>query len=172
MNNNRLIGIILMVVGLGIAVLAGGWIASQVSGGTLESGGAVLGAGLAFIPVAALVGFGLYLFTKGGAEAKTHSAVQQQRRILDIVKSKGQVSVHDVAMELGVSVDVVRDFVHQLVGLQVFSGYINWDEGVLYSSEASQLRNLDKCKNCGGEITLAGKGVVACRFCGTEYFLS
>lgn len=172
MNNNRLIGIILMVVGLGIAVLAGGWIASQVSGGTLESGGAVLGAGLAFIPVAALVGFGLYLFTKGGTEAKTHSAVQQQRRILDIVKSKGQVSVHDVAMELGVSVDVVRDFVHQLVGLQVFSGYINWDEGVLYSSEASQLRNLDKCKNCGGEITLAGKGVVACRFCGTEYFLS
>lgn len=172
MNNNRLIGIILMIVGLGIAVIAGGWIASQVSAGALESGGAVLGAGLAFIPVAALVGFGLYLFIKGGAEAKTQSAVQQQRKILDIVKSKGQVSVHDLAMELGVSVDVVRDFVHQLVGLQVFSGYINWDEGVLYSSEASQLRTLDKCKNCGGEITLAGKGVVACRFCGTEYFLS
>ena len=50
--------------------------------------------------------------------------------------------------------------VYQLVGLQVFSGYINWDDGILYSSEASKLRELDKCKNCGGEITLAGKGIV------------
>jgi len=70
------------------------------------------------------------------------------------------------------SVDSVKDMVYQLVGLQVFSGYINWDQGILYSSEASKLLELDKCKNCGGEITLAGKGIVRCKYCGTEYFLS
>jgi predicted RNA-binding Zn-ribbon protein involved in translation (DUF1610 family) len=42
----------------------------------------------------------------------------------------------------------------------------------LYSSDASNLRGLEKCKNCGGEIKLAGKGVVVCPFCGTEYFLT
>ena len=41
----------------------------------------------------------------------------------------------------------------------LYSGYINWDKGVLYSSEASKLRDLKQCPNCGGEIVLTGKGV-------------
>jgi len=172
MNSSRLIGIILSVVGLGVALIAGLWIGSQVSSGAMTSGGALVGAGLAFIPVALLVGFGLYLFVKGGQEAVTESAMQKQRQLLDIVKSRGQVAVPDLAIEMSVSADQVKNLVHQLVGLQVFSGYVNWDEGVLYSAEASNLRQLDKCKNCGGEIKLVGKGVVACKFCGTEYFLS
>jgi tRNA(Ile2) C34 agmatinyltransferase TiaS len=68
--------------------------------------------------------------------------------------------------------DEIKSLVHKLVGLQVFSGYINWDKGVLYSDEAQQLRELDKCRNCGGEIQLAGKGVMTCKYCGTEYFVS
>jgi len=98
--------------------------------------------------------------------------MQQQRQLLDIVKSRGQVTVSDMAVEMTVPADVVKDLVYQLVGLQVFSGYINWNEGVLYSSDASKLRELSKCKNCGGDIVLAGKGVVVCKFCGTEYFLT
>lgn len=98
--------------------------------------------------------------------------MRKQRELLDILKSRGQVSVSDMAVEMNVPVDTVKNMVHELVGLQVFSGYVNWNEGVLYSQEASQLRNLDKCKNCGGEITLAGKGIVVCKYCGTEYFLS
>lgn len=168
MKSSRLVGIILGVVGLGIAIIAGLWIATS----TESIGGAAVGAGLAFIPVALLVGFGIYLFVRGGAQAQEESVMQKQRQLLDIVKSRGQVSVPDMAMEMRVSVDTVKDMVHQLVGLQVFSGYVNWEDGTLYSAEASNLRQLDRCKNCGGEITLAGKGVVACKFCGTEYFLS
>jgi DNA-directed RNA polymerase subunit RPC12/RpoP len=29
-----------------------------------------------------------------------------------------------------------------------------------------------KCPNCGGELTLAGKGVIKCPFCGSEVFLA
>ncbi|MBK8026090.1 MAG: hypothetical protein IPK19_33070 [Chloroflexi bacterium] len=172
MNQSRLVGLILGVVGLGVALIAGLWIASQVSAGSLESGGALLGAGLVFIPVALLLGFGVYLFVRGGTQAQEESVMQKQRQLLDIVRSRGQVSVNDMALEMRVSVDAVKDMIHQLVGLQVFSGYVNWNEGTLYSAEASNLRSLDKCKNCGGEITLVGKGVVACKYCGTEYFLS
>lgn len=172
MNSGRLVGIILIVVGFGIAVIAGLWLASQVSGGQVQSGGALIGAGLAFIPVALLVGFGIYLYVQGGKEAETESEMQKQRQLLDIVKSRGQVAVSDLALEMKTNVDTVKNLVHQLVGLQVFSGYINWDKGILYSSDASNLRDLQKCKNCGGEIKLAGKGVVVCPFCGTEYFLT
>jgi len=172
MNSGRLFGIILIVVGFGIAVIAGLWLASQVSGGQLQSGGALVGAGLAFIPVALLVGFGIYMYVQGGKEAESESEMQKQRQLLDIVKSRGQVAVSDLALEMKTNVDTVKSMVHQLVGLQVFSGYINWDKGILYSSDASNLRELQKCKNCGGEIKLVGKGVVACPFCGTEYFLT
>lgn len=172
MNTGRLVGIILVVVGFGIAVIAGLWLALQVSSDQITSGGAVVGAGIAFIPVALLAGFGIYMYVQGGKEAEQESEMQKQRQLLDIIKSRGQVSVPDVALEMRVSVDAIQNMVHQLVGLQVFSGYVNWDKGVLYSADASQLRDLDKCKNCGGEIQLVGKGVMTCKFCGTEYFLS
>ncbi len=172
MNIGRLVGIILIVVGFGIAVIAGLWLAVQLSSNSLGAGGAVLGAGLAFIPVALLVGFGIYMFVRGGQEAVEESSMHQQRQLLDIVRSRGQVSVPDLAMEMKINVDTVKSLVHQLVGLQVFSGYVNWEKGIIYSSDASKLRELDKCKNCGGEIKLVGKGVVVCKFCGTEYFLS
>lgn len=170
--NSRLVGIILAVSGLALALLAGIWLATQTSSGALSAGGATLGAALAFVPVAILEGFGLYLIAKGGQEQRQTSEMQLQRKLLDIVRSRGQVDVADAALEIGIPVSRVQDIVHQLVGLQVFSGFVNWDKGVLYSEDASQLRDMKQCKNCGGEITLAGKGTVTCRFCGTEYFLT
>lgn len=172
MNTGRLIGVILIIIGLGAALLAGLYLAVQLSNQQISGGGAVLGAGLAFIPIALLVSFGIYMFVQGGKEAVQESVMQKQRQLLDILKSRGQVSVSDMAIEMHVTPDAVKDMVHQLVGLQVFSGYANWKDGTLYSSEASQLRSLDKCKNCGGEIELVGKGIATCKFCGTEYFLS
>jgi hypothetical protein len=88
------------------------------------------------------------------------------------VKTRGQVRIPDLALEMKASVDDIKAMIYELVGLQVFSGYINWDQGILYSSDASKLRELTQCKNCGGEIQLVGKGVVKCKFCGTEYFLT
>jgi hypothetical protein len=172
MNRGRLIGIILMVAGFGVALIAGLFLAAQVSADELTSGGALVGAGIIFIPVALLVGFGIYLFVKGGQEQEQESVMRQQRQLLDILRSRGQVGVHDMALELNVSADQVKHMVHQLVGLQVFSGYVNWNDGMLFSSDASKLRDRKACEKCGAPIELVGKGVVACRFCGTEYFLT
>jgi hypothetical protein len=172
MNQGRLIGVMMIVVGFGVAIIAGLYLAVQVSNDELEAGGAVVGAALAFIVVAPFVGFGIFMFVKGGQEAEEESVMQKQRQLLDIVKSRGQVDVNNLALELNLSVDKVQNLVHQLVGLQVFSGYINWDDGTLFSSEASNLHDLQECKKCGAPIELVGKGVVACRFCGTEYFLT
>lgn len=171
MNTGRLVGIILIVIGFAVAVIAGLWLALQASSKQLTEGGALVGAGIAFIPVALLVGFGIYLYVKGGQEAEEESSMQQQRRLLDIVRSRGEVPVADLALEMKISVDTVKSLIHQLVGLQVFSGYVNWEKGVIYSSDARQLRELNQCRNCGGEIKLVGRGVLNCKFCGTEYYL-
>jgi hypothetical protein len=171
MNQGRLIGIILISVAFGVAVITSLFIAVQTSADVLTAGGAVILAGIAFVPIALLAGFGIYIYVKGEQEADEESVMRKQRRLLDVLNSRGQVPVQDMAIELNSSVDEVQDMVYQLVGLQVFSGYINWDDGVLYSAEAKSLQELKECERCGAPIELVGKGVIACSACDTEYFL-
>ena len=172
MNQGRLIGIILIAIAFGVAVITSLFIAVQSSSEELEAGGAVILAGLACIPISLLAGFGIFMYVKGGQEAEEESIMRKQRELLDVLRSRGQVGIHDMALELNISVDTVKSMVHQLVGLQVFSGFINWDDGILFSAEASKLRDLKECEKCGAPIQLVGKGVVACKACGTEYFLT
>jgi hypothetical protein len=170
MNTNRLMGIVLLLVGIGVGVIAVLWLFTNSD---LATSARILGLGLALVVlVAPLAGSGLYLMLSGGQEARQAQDATRQRKLLNIVQSRGQVKVDDLAVEMQLPRDQVKDMVYALVGLGVFSGYINWEKGVLYSSQASQLRDLKQCPNCGGEINLTGKGVAQCRFCGTEFFLS
>ncbi len=173
MRDGRVVGVVLIVAGLLIGVIAAAFLLSGVSSGGLTTSGALLGIGIAFVVlVAPLVGFGVMMLSQGAAEGRRQVQAERQRRLLDIVSSRGQVAVNDIALEMQISQEEIRALVHKLVGLQVFSGYINWDKGILYSDAAQQLRELDKCRNCGGEIQLVGKGVLTCKYCGTEYFIS
>ncbi len=170
MNTSRLLGIILVVVGVVFGGVAAAWLFTNAE---LSQPARILGLGLALLVVVApLVSAGIYLLFTGSSEAKRAQEAAQQRQLLNIVQSRGQVRVDDLALEMQLSRDKIRETLHALVGLGVFSGYINWEKGVIYSQEASKLRELKQCPNCGGEIALQGKGVATCRFCGTEFFLS
>jgi hypothetical protein len=167
---NRLVGIILIVVGVVIGLVAAAYLFTNPD---LTGPARILGLGLALLVVVApLVGGGIYLTVQGTGEAKQQVDANQQRKLLNIIQSRGEVKIDDAALEMQQSKAKIRDMLYSLVGLGLYSGYINWDKGVLYSSEASKLRDLKQCPNCGGEIELSGKGVARCRFCGTEFFLS
>ncbi len=170
MNLNRLAGVMLVVVGLAVGALAAAWLFSNED---LEGPARILGLAIALLVlVAPLVGGGVYLLAFGGQQARQEAEAARQRKLLNVVQTRGQVRLDELAVELQLPRDRIKDMVHDLVGLGVFSGYVKWDEGVLYSSDAQQLRDLKQCPNCGGEITLSGKGIATCRFCGTEFFLS
>lgn len=170
MNLNRLSGVMLIILGLVIGAVAATWLFTNDD---LTGSARILGLGIALLVlVAPLVGAGVYLTAFGGQQAHQEQEASQQRRVLNIVQSRGQVKLDDLVIEMQLPRERVREMIHALVGLGVFSGYINWDAGVLYSSDASQLRDLKQCPNCGGEITLSGKGIAKCRFCNTEFFLS
>lgn len=171
-NTGRIAGIILIAAGLGFCLLAALWLGVQVQS-SLSPGGAVLGALVAFIfVVVPLVGLGAYLLIRGSQEAKEQAQIEKERRVLDMVMTRGQVRISDLALELKSSREQVQAWIYDLVGKELFSGYVNWSEGVLYSRDASQLRANNKCPNCGGEVELAGKGVVRCPYCGSDIFLS
>lgn len=155
---------------LGFGVLA--WLIAAIVGDGLTIAGAVLGVVLTLIIIVPLVGVGIFIMAKGSQEEKAMAEVAHQRKLLNIVKTQGQVTISDLVLELDTTYDQVKDWLYDLVGKGLFSGYVNWDDGILFSQQASQLRGETNCKHCGGELSLAGKGVVNCPYCGTEYFLS
>lgn len=168
----KTLGVILIIGGL----VVGGIIIALMSvyrgEGSLTSGAATLGMVIGFLVlVLPQLGFGAYLLMRGQQESVVAESAGKQRKMLGMIKARGQVNIADLAIELRSSRDEIQGMIYELVNMGLYSGYINWNEGTLYSSEASELRTLDRCKNCNGQLELAGKGVIRCPFCGTEYFL-
>jgi hypothetical protein len=170
MNSGRLVGVLLILGGLAVCLLGAAVTFPRVGRG-LDLPAAILGMAIAVIVALPLAGIGVFMIVRGGQDTKTEVVAQKERRLLDMVTTRGELPMADAAVELQVPRDELKNWIYRLVGLGVFTGYINWDDGILFSAQASQLRDLTRCKKCGGEVKLAGKGVVKCPYCGTEYFL-
>jgi len=167
MGSGKTVGIILIVVG--VLIFCGGSAVVLTTGAS--TGGAVLGIVLAMIVALPLVGGGVFMIIRSRADAGRQADAARQRKLLDVVKTQGQVDLSDLVFELESNTEQVRADIYKLVGMGLFTGYINWDKGTLYSKEASQMRAGSTCPNCGGELSLGGKGVVTCQYCGTDIFL-
>jgi DNA-directed RNA polymerase subunit RPC12/RpoP len=169
----RIIGIILIAVALIACLLATALLLAQVSSNETTLTGAILGIFLvAIVFVLPLGGGGIYLLTKSQQESAEYTEIAKEKKILNMVLAQGQVTVSEVALELNEPRDKVEDYIRDLVGKNLFSGAINWQDGVLFSRQASQMKADRKCPNCGGQLELAGKGVIKCPFCGSEVFLA
>jgi ribosomal protein S27AE len=170
--SSRVIGIILIAAG---GLLGLGGIAFLLTGqeeGQTTTSATILGLILLFgILVIPLVGGGAYLVVRGSAERRDLARVQEQRHLLDIVKTRGKVSVPDLVLELDTSQERVQRDLEDLVGRGLFSGYVDWNQGILYSMDARELQGRTTCPNCGGQLTLAGKGLITCPYCGAQIFL-
>ncbi len=167
----RLVGIILILIGLILSTVLGLWLVSNVAEGKLQSAAFILGlAGVLIVFFVPLVGAGGYLLIRGREEAREFVEVEKEKRVLNMVQTQGRVRVSDVALELNVSRDQVKDYIYDLVGKGLFTGYIDWKEGVLYAKEAAEMET-NKCPNCGATREFVGKGIVKCEYCGAELFL-
>ena len=172
--SGRIIGIILIVFGIAACGITGIWAAAELSSAeNLTLGGAVLAMAFVFFLIAApTIGVGVYLLARGQREVKELAEVDKERQLLNIVLTRGQVTIADLVLELRSTTDQVKAWIYDLVGKGLFSGYVNWNDGILYSRQASQMRDGKKCPNCGGEQAFAGKGVIVCQYCGSELFLA
>ncbi len=169
----RTVGVLLVVVGVGVCLLGSALLVAGLASGQLQPAGAILGLGLLSVfVVAPLIGGGVLALIRDRGERVEQAQADAQRKILDMVRTRGKVNVSDIVIELQSDLPAVQDMIYGLVGMGVFSGYVNWAEGVLYSAEAASIREMQQCKHCGGNISLVGKGVLKCPYCGTEYFLS
>lgn len=168
--SSKIVGIVLIVAGVLVFACAALFLVTGMAGASLTAAGMVLGLGFAAVPALILVGVGVYLLITGQAEVKGMAEVEKEKKILNMVQTQGKVNLGQVALELNASMDQVKAWVYDLVGKELFTGYIDWKAGVLIAKEASEMTST-KCPNCGGERELAGKGIVKCPYCGAELFL-
>lgn len=168
----RTVGVVLMGVSAVLLVAFGAWATVALGTSEMTSGGMAIGIVLALAVLGPVFGIGAYLFRKGSAEQVEFASVQQEKKILNMVLTQGQVTIAELVAELEAPRETVEDMIRNLVGKQLFSGAINWEKGVLYSVESQSLTSDRKCPNCGGEVTFAGKGLVVCPYCGSEVFLT
>ena len=163
----RIIGIVMIVISLAVDALLGAGVAEAVREDRSITGH-ILGFVLFSVPFLAV---GLYLLLISRGEVKAETKADKQRTILNAVMTRGRVSVADMAIECNVTREQVRDLIYDIIGKDLFRGYVNWERGELVSAEAAQIKE-DTCPNCGGKVELAGKGLVRCPYCGTETYLS
>lgn len=172
-SSGKMVGLGMIAAGVILGLAGGAWLISGMNEDKLEQSGAIFGLilllGVVVIP---LIGGGVFFTRKGAMEEKQMAKINEQRRLLDIVSTRGQVSISDLVLELKSSRDQVERDLNDLVGRGLFSGYVDWNKGMLYSVEASKLQGAQFCPNCGGKLELAGKGVVTCPYCGAQIFLS
>jgi len=157
---------VLIVVSLGVAA----WLVvglTELSEGQSRAGH-VLGLVLFSLPFFAV---GLYLLLVSRGEVKAETQADKQRTILNAVMTRGRVSVADLAIECNLTREQVKENIYDLIGKDLFRGYVNWERGELVSAEVVEIKD-DSCPNCGGRVELAGKGLVRCPYCGTETYLS
>ncbi|CAN5574531.1 hypothetical protein BH24CHL1_BH24CHL1_11220 [soil metagenome] len=168
------LGMGLIAAGALIGFLVAGWLAAGFAddGSGLRLSGALLGAFFGFaVLVLPLVGGGALILTRARREAAAMEHVGRQRKMLGVVEASGEISIADLALETGGTRDTVRSDLYDLVSKGLFSGYVDWDRGLLFARQASEIRAGGRCPNCGGEQSLAGKGLIRCEYCGAEIFL-
>jgi DNA-directed RNA polymerase subunit RPC12/RpoP len=170
--SGRVVGLILLGAAVVIGVLGSVWLLANVQDDELTNAAAVFGAAiLAIVFVLPLGGAGIYLMIKGRQEAAELVDVDRQRKLLGVIGTRGQISIGDMVLELRSTRDQIQDDIHALVSRGLFTGYVDWGKGILYSVEASQLQGRSTCPNCGGQLELGGKGLIKCPYCGAEIFL-
>lgn len=170
--SGRLVGLLLLGAGLIIGIGFWAWLIQGMREDRIEGSGAVFGVVLSLFLVIPLVAGGIYFLVRGQAEAKEIARVSEQRKLLDIVTTRGQVPISDLVLDLNTTKDQVQADLYLLVGRGLFSGYVDWSKGVLYSVEASKLQGRRNCPNCGAPLELVGKGLIKCPYCGAEIFLT
>lgn len=170
--SGRIVGLGLMLLSVVLFLAFFAWGGTALFSAETSKGGLVLGILLSLMVLAPIFGIGFYLMRRGQDEERQFADVKQEKKLLNMVLTQGQVTMPELVTELHEPRERIEDMIRDLVGKQLFNGAINWDKGILYSVESQTLTDNGHCPNCGGEVAFAGKGVIACQWCGSEVFLT
>ena len=131
MHPRRLITVGQVLVGisllLGMAFM--GFLVAQRQAGELTAGGFWVGVLLMVLVMSPLLGVGVHVWRRGVIETKEVERMERQRRLLGAIQAHGKIALAELAIQSGMPVEQVRDWIYDLERLGLFTGYIDWQEG-------------------------------------------
>src|SRR4051794_21396310 len=116
----------MLMAGGGLILLLGitAWGLQGLSNNDLEGTGFTLLMILACIVLLPLILVGAFMVLKGQSETQDLAELEQKRKLLNVVQTRGQVSIGDLVLDLGSTRDKVQHSLNELVGRGLFSGYV------------------------------------------------
>ncbi|MEM7336959.1 MAG: hypothetical protein AAF490_33110, partial [Chloroflexota bacterium] len=96
---------------------------------------------------------------------------QKQSQMASIVQAKGQLQLQDLSQEMKVPEALLKEWLYQQGRLGHFSGYVDWENGVVYSRQREDLLKEKNCPNCAAELNVLGQGIIGCQYCQAEIFV-
>lgn len=97
---------------------------------------------------------------------------QKARDLASVVWGRGKASLPELAAELRLSPGRLHGMLAAAMESGTFTGFFDARTGEIVSAEASELRHGRTCPACGGQMDLAGHGLVVCGYCRAEIFLT
>jgi hypothetical protein len=122
-----------------------------------------------------LIASGELMASVDATDGRVYSAAalaEKQRLLVSVLQARGKVLLADLASELRSSTALVHTWVYHLAQRHQLQGALDAERGLLISADAEYLaQDGGRCPHCGGQLDVAGKGVIQCRHCGVEVFL-
>jgi DNA-binding Lrp family transcriptional regulator len=97
---------------------------------------------------------------------------QKQRDVVSVAWGRGKASLAELAAELRVSPPRLHALLVTALEAGMFTGFLDARTGEVVSAASAALRDGRTCPSCGGQMDLAGRGVVVCPYCQAEVFLA
>ncbi len=167
----KIIGPILIIVGIGACFGVAAIMAAGYLNGQLKVSSAVVWLTLCGLPPLFLFGgVGAYLTINGRKEEAELEVIRKKERLLGLIQAQGQVSVGPIMVELKMTREEVTNAILELVAMGLFTGYIDWKALTFYSQDAKAVGS-NQCPNCGGVREFVGKGVIKCPYCDVSLFI-
>jgi hypothetical protein len=133
--SRRWVGIAAIVLGFLITVIAGFVLAAS----QLTTGALFVRALIVFALVLPILLVGIYLYGTSNTESSELSETELQLKMMDLIRERKRVSLQELAAELKVSMGTVTHLVEDLDSLDIFTGYIDWGNQVIYAVRPEML---------------------------------
>jgi ABC-type spermidine/putrescine transport system permease subunit II len=135
--SKRNIGIATIVLGFVLTTMAGFFLAAS----NLDAGTLVMQALIVFAIVLPIMIFGIYLYVTSDAVTSNLSETELQLKMIDIIRERGRVSLAELATDLNVNIGTVTQLVQDLDALDLFTGYIDWSNSIVYALRPNELQD-------------------------------
>lgn len=169
MGRSRIIGIILIGIGVLLTAIAGFWIATQSRQTDLSIGDLFLQAAIFFILAAPLILGGIYLYGHDSVDGPVNTDMVLQRRILDVLPLADATSFAALAVQLDVSEGEIAEQLASMADLDIFNGCIDWNAASVTKMTVADLNALKQCLCCQAPIQIQPSGQTICSNCACQY---